>query len=117
MLINKDYIDSNWIKVERFIEENFGKKEPDSNAILFLIGIQESGKTKKFYSKEEKQDLIHVGICAVFSLRGNYKFSHFDNDRWPHYTLIEKLPHHKILEQELLLREVIITYFENKELI
>jgi len=43
--------------------ERFGKK-PDMEAILFLIGIQEFGQLKEKFTKEQKQDLMHVAVCS-----------------------------------------------------
>ena len=41
------------------------EKKPDMNAILFLIGIQELGKGSQRFSKEQKQDLMHIAICKI----------------------------------------------------
>src|SRR5579862_8512088 len=53
----KDDLQSRWWKLEEKFMNKFGKK-PDVEAILFLIGIQEIGKFKKKFSKEQKQDLM-----------------------------------------------------------
>ena len=46
--------------------ERFGKK-PDLEAILFLIGMQEYGQLKDKFTKEQKQDLMHVAVCLLLS--------------------------------------------------
>jgi hypothetical protein len=88
-----------------------GKRPKDLNAVLFLIGVQELGKGSKRFSKEEKQDLIHLGICKVLSYAGYYELRGTDQEGWPHWRLIKKLPHFDLLEQEKLLKYQIIEYF------
>jgi hypothetical protein len=88
-----------------------GKRPKDLNGVLFLIGVQELGMGSKRFTKEEKQDLIHLGICKVLSYAGYYQLEGTDRDGWPHWKLIRKLPHFDILEQEKLLKYQIIEYF------
>ena len=38
-------------------------------------------------------------------------FDYVDNDGWPHYKLIEKLPNLKPGEQTILMKEAIVNYF------
>lgn len=42
-----------WLKLRIKLKEKFGIK-PDMNGVLLLIGIQELGKGRAEYSKEEK---------------------------------------------------------------
>ncbi len=91
-----------------------GKKPKDLNGILFLIGVQELGHGTKIYSKEEKQDLMHIGICKVLSLSGYYELEGLDQDGWPHWKLVRKLPHFDLLEQERLLKMHVMEYFEKE---
>ncbi len=75
MLQAQDNLQSRWWNLEARLLERFGKK-PDMEAILFLIGIQEFGDIRKKFSKEEKQDLMHIAVCslsaraAIMSSRG-----------------------------------------------
>lgn len=91
-----------------------GKKPKDLNAVLFLIGVQELGQGAKPFSKEEKQDLMHIGICKALSLSGFYTLDGLDKDGWPHWTLVKKLPHFDLMEQEKLLKSHVIEYFETE---
>lgn len=91
-----------------------GKKPSDMNGVLFLIGVQELGKGKRNFSKEEKQDLIHIAICKVLSLSGFYELEGLDEDGWPHWKKVKNLPHFDILEQEKLLKMHILDYFEQE---
>ncbi len=104
-----------WHQLQLNLEEIVGKKPKDLNAVLFLIGVQELGKGHQHFSKEEKQDLMHIAICKVLSYSGFYQLEGLDQDGWPHWKLIKKLPHFDLLEQEKLLKMHIIDYF-NQEL-
>ena len=63
------------------------------DAILFLIGVQELGQGFRPFSKEEKQDLMHIAICKVLSFSGFYELEGVDEDGWPHWKMMKKLPH------------------------
>lgn len=91
-----------------------GKRPKDLNGVLFLIGVQELGHGNKRFNKEEKQDLMHIGICKVLSLSGYYQLEGTDKEGWPHWKLIKKLPHFDLLEQEKLLKMHVIEYFEKE---
>jgi len=96
------------------LEEKVGKRPKDLNGVLFLIGVQELGRGARPFSKEEKQDLMHIAICKVLSLAGYYQLDGIDKDGWPHWTLIKKLPHFDLMEQEKLLKMHVIEYFEKE---
>jgi hypothetical protein len=106
--------DRHWQELLNELEKNFGKKPKDLNAVLFIIGVQELGKGAKNFSKEEKQDLMHIAICKVLSLADYYELEGIDNAGWPHWKLIKKLPHFDLLEQEKLLKMLVIEYFEKE---
>jgi hypothetical protein len=89
-----------------------GKKPSDLNSVLFLIGVQELGQGIKPFSKEQKQDLMHIAICKLLSNSGIYAFEGLDEQGWPHYKLVQKLPHFDLLEQEKLLKSYAIEYFD-----
>ena len=64
---------------------------PTLNAVLFLIGVQELGRGLQRFSKEEKQDLMHIAICKVLSLSGFYELEGTDEAGWPHWKLVKKI--------------------------
>lgn len=107
-------LDRNWHGLLQILDKNLGKKPKDLNGVLFLIGVQELGKGSKFFSKEEKQDLLHIAICKVLSLAGYYELEGLDEEGWPHWKLVKKLPHFDLLEQEKLLKMHVIEYFEKE---
>lgn len=114
-MIKKDLeLEKKWQSLLRLLNSEVGTKPKDLNGVLFLIGIQELGKGKGLFSKEEKQDLMHIGICKVLSLSGFYELEGLDEEGWPHWKPVKKLPHFDLLEQEKLLKMHIIEYFEQE---
>ena len=104
--------EEDWGKVEVLMQKATGKTPDNTNQVLLLIGIQELGRGVDHFSKEEKRDLLHIGTCAVFATGGYYKYSHTDSDGWPHYDLVDKIPHAKLGQQDGLIRVHIIKYFK-----
>lgn len=100
-----------WSSLLGLIEKNLGKKPKDLNGVLFLIGVQELGQGYHNFSKEEKQDLMHIAICKVLSFSGYYELEGIDKDGWPHWKATKKLPRFDLLEQEQLLKMSVIEYF------
>lgn len=107
-------LDRKWNTLLEQLKVLLGKKPKDLNGVLFLIGVQELGRGKQVFSKEEKQDLMHIGICKVLSLAGYYELEGHDKDGWPHWKLTSKLPHFDLLEQEKLLKMHVLEYFEKE---
>jgi hypothetical protein len=107
-------LERTWASLLGAVEQMIGKKPKDLNSVLFLIGVQELGRGQATFSKEEKQDLMHIGICKVLSYAGYYVLEGLDKDGWPHWKLIKKLPHFDLLEQEKLLKMLVIEYFEKE---
>ena len=104
-----------WKQVEHFLEDRFGKV-PDMEGMLFLVGINELGvlPSRKF-SKEQKQDLMHVAVCALLSIDGYYRYEGRDKDGWPHFKEVQPVPKMELTEQERFLQEHIIAYFDLEE--
>jgi hypothetical protein len=93
------------------ITDLVGKRPADLNGVLFLIGMQELGRGPKRFSKEQKQDLLHVGVCAVLVEPGYYERAGVDKDNWPLFTLIKPLPFGDVFAQEDLLKAHVMHYF------
>jgi hypothetical protein len=89
-------------------------RKPTMNTMLFLIGMRELGSTKKKFTKEEKQDLMHIAICKLLSYAGYYELAGLDKDGWPHWNMLKPVPKISIEEQEYLLRNLIIEYFDRE---
>ena len=106
-----------WLRVKHLIKKLFNRESlPDLNAILFLIGIQELGRWKKIFTKEEKQDLMHIAVCRLLSYDGHYEFAGRDADGWPHWHMTKTIRPKGVKEQELLLQNKVIQYFNDLEL-
>jgi hypothetical protein len=107
-----DNLDLEWEDLLFKLKELFGKRPESVDVVLFLIGVQELGKGNRYFSKEEKQDLIHIGICRVLSSSGFYELEGLDEEGWPHWKMLKKLPHVNLKEQEKMLKIHIIEYFD-----
>lgn len=108
-----DDIQIRWWQLLTKLTDQFGKK-PDMEAILFLIGIQETNFLQEKITKEQKQDLMHVAICTLLLPSGYYTLSHVDEDGWPHFEQQKELPALHLPEQENFLKDHILLYFSNQ---
>jgi hypothetical protein len=104
-----------WIILEADLVERFGKK-PNMEAILFLIGMNEyKGRIPKIkFSKEQKQDLMHVAVCTLLSRGGYYALEGYDEEGWPHFRELKPVEtdQNTLNAQDKLLKEYILDYFE-----
>ena len=98
-----EILKSKWDSLCQRLGDQFGE-EPDLQAILFLIGVQELGRGPQKYSKDEKQDLMHIAVCRLLSTYGYYQLTGQDQDGWPHWELVKKLPPLTLKEQDWLLK-------------
>ncbi len=108
-------LEDQWEGLLQKIEKIVGKRPADLNGVLFLIGVQELGKGALNFTKEQKQDLMHIGVCEVMSISGYYVLTRRDEDGWPHYEQSGKLPFTDLLGQEQLLKMHVIEYFKRVE--
>ena len=93
--------------------DRFGKK-PDLETLLFLIGIQEFGQIREKYTKEQKQDLMHVAVCSLLSQSGYYELEGHDRDGWPHFRQLKPMPTMNSIEQENFIKDHILLYFQSQ---
>lgn len=105
-------LQARWWNLEAKLVERFGKK-PDMETILFLIGIQEFGEIRSKFTKEQKQDLMHVAVCSLFAQSGYYELEKVDEDGWPHFKQVKPLPVMNLIEQENFMKDHILLYFKN----
>lgn len=114
-MIKKDLeLERQWNRLLLQLAGSVGKKPADLNAVLFLIGVQELGQGRRTFSKEQKQDLMHIAICKVLSYSGFYELEGLDEQGWPHWRPVKKLPHFDLLEQEKLLKMHVMEYFQRE---
>jgi hypothetical protein len=110
----KDDLQMRWWKLEEKMIERFGKK-PDLETILFLIGVQEYGNIRPKFTKEQKQDLMHIAVCTLLSQSGYYELDRYDDDGWPHFRQLKALPTFDMMEQETFLKDHVLLYFDNHD--
>lgn len=107
-----------WEKLVTLLSNQFSQGEDlDLDAIIYLIGVQELGKVHNKFKKDEKLNLMHIAICRLLEPYGFYEFDFFDEEGWPHYTVKEELPPLKAGEQSVLMKEAIVNYFIEREVI
>ena len=109
----QDDLQARWWKLEEKLMERFEKK-PDMETILFLIGVQELGDIKEKFSKEQKQDLMHIAVCSLLSASGFYELESVDADGWPHYRQLKALPVMDLIAQENFMKDHVLLYFDEK---
>ncbi len=109
-------LDFEWLRVRHEVKDAMKRDAlPDLNTMLFLIGIQELGRWKKGFTKEEKQDLMHIAVCRLLAYDGYYEFVGRDADGWPHWRQVRNIQALPLPEQERLLKEKIVQYFKDLE--
>ena len=105
--------DFEWLRVRHIVKNAMNRdKMPDLQAIFFLIGLQELGRWDKNFTKEEKQDLMHIAVCELLSDEGYYEFKGRDADGWPHYEQVKNYNVEGVQTQDRLLKEKAIKYFK-----
>jgi len=101
-----------WLDTEILLRERFGKL-PDMEGILFLIGVNELGRLpRRKFSKEQKQDLMHIAVCTLLSQLGYYVFVGRDEEGWPHFDEMMPVAVKGEAGQERMLKECVVRYFE-----
>lgn len=107
-----------WDNVVQILSNQFAEGDIlELDAIIYLIGVQELGQFKQPFKKDEKVNLMHIAICRLLEPYGFYEFDFVDKDGWPHYKIKEELPPLKAGEQSVLMKEAIVNYFLEKEVI
>lgn len=106
-------INAKWIVLQERISTDFDSDLPDMKVMLFLIGVQELGKGPSKFSKRQKEELMHIANCRLFSELGFYELEGLDQDGWPHWKLVKPIPAYTLLEQEMVMKSLIVNYFEN----
>ncbi|HET8884831.1 MAG TPA: hypothetical protein VFM70_00610, partial [Salinimicrobium sp.] len=72
-----------WELLQKKLSDQFADGELlDLDAIIYLVGVQELGQVHRKFKKDQKLDLMHIGICTVLEPYGYYEFDFFDDDGW-----------------------------------
>ncbi len=116
IIVQDEHFKQQWNSLLTALEPRFGG-DLDIQAILFIIGLQELGHGYREYGKDEKMNIMHIAICSLLEPFGYYDYEGRDADNWPHWKATAKLPNLKPGQQQRLMQEAIIEYFEKGELI
>lgn len=103
-----------WLKLRIKLKEAFGIK-PDMNGVLLLIGVQELGQGPQQFTKEQKQDLMHIAICTILSYSDYYVMEGLDDEGWPHFKQLKPLPVLDSFSQENFLKDHALLYFKQQQ--
>ena len=114
--VQDEYFKQQWGALLLALEPRFGG-DLDMQGILFVVGLQELGHGFKEYGKDEKMNIMHVAICSLLEPFGYYEYEGLDAEQWPHWKATSKLPSLKPGQQQRLMQEAIIEYFEKGGLI
>ena len=107
---------TDWERLQDKFIERFGS-EMEHDAILFMIGLQELDKPYRTYKKDEKLEVMHIGVCTVMQPYGFYEYKGRDEDGWPHWELKESIPYLEGKHQNKLMNEAILEYFKQTQFI
>jgi len=108
-------INKKWDVLQQRIAEDFDNEKPDIKVMLFLIGVQELGQGPRKFSKRQKEELMHIATCRLMSMMGFYELEGLDQDGWPHWKRIKVIPNYTLLEQEMMMKSLIVNYFEEMD--
>ncbi len=98
-----------WAQFKEDFKEQFGRY-PSVISALFVIGLDQLPGANPS-TKEEKQEVIHVGLCTLLEEENLYRFTHFDEDGWPHFKPTDKAQTTDIEKQENYLKRRIIEHY------
>ena len=111
-MVNVAIVNKKWGELQANTATQFEMDKPDIKVMLFLIGVQELGKGPSKFNKRQKEELMHIATCRLFSAMGFYELEGLDQDGWPHWRLVKPIPNYTLLEQEMVLKSLIIDYFD-----
>lgn len=89
------------------------QKKPTLEAILLMIGFQECPQTSLKRDKEEKVDLINLGVLAVLEKLGFFRRM-ASQSGWPEF---EPTDLQSSEDKEILIRKGIVQYFKDNQLL
>lgn len=107
-------LEKRWRDLVQEISVNFEEKL-DLQSILFLIGLQELNLGYQKLKKDQKIEVMHIAICTLLEPYGYYEFVGKDDDGWPHFENKQSLPPLNEEEQEEMIKEAILDYFERSQ--
>jgi hypothetical protein len=106
-------LEKKWKEVVAMTTKGFGEAL-DLQSIIFLIGLQELNKGYMPLKKDQKIEVMHVALCTLLEPYGYYEFIGKDEDGWPHFKNVKPVPALNQKEQEEMIKEAIIDYFNQE---
>ena len=68
-----DYeLERDFAVLRKLMEERFGE-DPDLTSMVFAVGLQECGQGFRTFKKDEKLEVMHVGVCTLLAPMGYYE--------------------------------------------
>jgi hypothetical protein len=116
-LPSQETISEAWIAVVESLRVHFSDKNPDLQAVLFIIGLREKGWGIGRYTKEQKQDLMNLACCTLLQMDGYFRIAHYDKDGWPVWEQMRPLPKMDLEDQEWMLKHFAYRYFDAENLL
>lgn len=117
-IVEEWQVEFEWLRIRHIVQKSMGKDSlPDLQSILYLIGVQELGRWnhEAGFSKEEKQDLMHIAVCTLLEDDGYFEFEGKDQDGWPHWKEAKPFSVKGVEKQENILIIKVIEYFRALE--
>jgi len=107
-----DYaFERDWQQLLKLMERRFGE-QPDLTNMVFAVGLQECAQGFRKFKKDEKVDIMHVGVCTLLEPYGHYEEMGQDEMGWPVFEPREPIPAYTQEDQELLMRRALVEYFQ-----
>lgn len=110
MIVEEQFDRIQWANFKNDFKQQYGES-PSVISSLFLVGLAVIKAELTELSKEQKQEVIHVGLCEVLTKDDLYVKTHTDEDGWPHYQATKKATQLDVEKQETYLRQMILNYF------
>lgn len=104
-------VNKKWNKLLLQLQNDISE-DIDFKGVLFLIGVQELQMGIRDFSKEEKQDILHLAVCKLLTPFGYFKFEKVDEDGWPHWEELRPIKNLASKQQDLLIKKAILAYFD-----
>lgn len=107
-----DTLEPRWSRLQQWLQGRFDK-EADLEGILFLIGVQETGRGyEPDLEKEVKERLVMEGTYCAFETLGLYRRVGMEKDGHWIWERRTDTPDLSIEQQETLLKMAILHYFD-----
>ena len=113
--MGQTYRKEDWDKVIDFFDRNFRTgPSPSMHEIFYLIGVQELGQGFKNFSRDDKINLMHAGLCAALETLGYCRRKKNLPGGWPDFDILRPLPAENEPEYEELIKKAIIGYLKKE---